>query len=193
MAIQYVDPEVTKKKFQDELRAFEESEDEFRRLGIVCTERNAISISLIFCSPHLRPVGILFCVKIDYTNWDIEPPSVQFIDPFNREPLLRRDLSIKLIQVLPQVKSINGINPQQQMDLLQGLPDQPPFICMPGVKQYHDHLWHSGDSWWLYRNRGEGKLVTLIRQLYRHSILQINSYGIQLNVNINGYNYKIEQ
>jgi hypothetical protein len=34
-----------------------------------------------------------------------------------------------------------------------------PFLCIAGVREYHDHPGHSGDSWDLHRTTGAGRVV----------------------------------
>lgn len=182
-AIQFVDLEVTKIKFERELQEFKQNEDEYRKKGIICVKTNLLSINLLFAMPQLKPQAIAFAVNIDYTNWDVEPPSIKFIDPFSEAILKREDIKIKFFQV--QNKNAIGIINGQiaEPDLLQ--PGNPPFFCIPGVKEYHQHPAHSGDSWLLYRTKGEGKLCVLIDQLYSHSIAQSSNYVLTLNIGFN--------
>ena len=56
-------------------------------------------------------------------------------------------------------------------------PDQIPFFCTPGVREYHAHPGHSGDYWELHRTTGEGSLVSILNL--------INDYGVR---SVGGYN-----
>lgn len=182
-SLQYVDPEVTKLKFEKELQEFNALENEYRKKGVICFHVTSLSVSLIFAVPHLKPQPIAFAVNIDYTNWDVEPPSIQFIDPFTNKLLPREEIRIKFFQVRNKnnVRVVNGRI--QEQDLLQ--PGNPPFFCIPGVKEYHNHAAHSGDSWMLHRTKGEGKLCVLIDQLYNHSIAQSSNYVMSVNIGFN--------
>ena len=68
----------------------------------------------------------------------------------------------------------------RQQDLLQGEPDKIPFLCVRGIKEYHDHPAHSGDSWFLHRNNGEGTLHYILDILYKHSIPNIPAFSVNL-------------
>lgn len=182
--IQFCDPEVTRVKFHNELQEFKQNEDEFRKKGVICIKSNFPSITLLFAIPHIQPQPIAFTVCIDYTNWDSEPPSIRFIDPFTDKVLERKDIRINFFQV----KDNNAIRvlPNGQiveLDLLQAA--NPPFFCIPGVKEYHQHPAHSGDSWMLHRTKGEGKLCVLIEQLYKHSIAQSGGYTVNIEMKAN--------
>ncbi|MCE5205128.1 MAG: hypothetical protein LLF80_03365 [Porphyromonadaceae bacterium] len=180
---QYVDPEVTKIKFEQELKEFRELENEYRKKGVICYKITSLSINLIFAVPHLKPQPIAFAVNIDYTNWDVEPPSITFVDPFTDKVLQREEVKIKFFQVKDKnaIKIVNG--QIAEPDLLQ--PGNPPFFCIPGVKEYHAHAAHSGDSWMLHRKQGEGKLCVLIDQLYSHSIAQSSNFVMSINIGFN--------
>lgn len=183
-SVQYADPKVTKIKFEQELLEFKELENEYRKKGVICFKITPLSINLIFAIPHIKPQPIAFAVSINYSNWDVEPPSIKFIDPFTEKALSREEILIDFYQV----KDNNpiGMLPNGKLaipNLLQGENEITPFICMPGVKEYHNHAAHSGDSWMLYRKKGEGKLCVLIDQLYRHSIAQSAGYALNIQVN----------
>jgi len=179
---QYVDPEVTLTKFEAEFQAFKRNEDTYRAMGVVFLKRTPDSANFLFSVPHIIPQPIAFGVKIDYKNWDAEPPSIQFIDPFSERPLSFNEVKIGFFQK-------TGVDPFGQPILINLLQQsEPPFICIPGVKEYHDHPAHSGDSWFLHRQQGEGELCTIIEQLYKHSVALAGGYNIQLNFNIVGIN-----
>ena len=55
-----------------------------------------------------------------------------------------------------------------------------PFFCIPGIRQYHDHPQHSGDSWLLHRAAGEGTLATICDRIWR--AMARNVLGIHLEL-----------
>ena len=57
-----------------------------------------------------------------------------------------------------------------------------PFLCIPGVREYHEHPAHSGDSWLLHKGSGEGTLYFLLNTIYRYGVEPIPSYGISMGV-----------
>lgn len=180
-SFQYVDPEVTRIKFEKELQLFKHNEEVYRKRGIICYKIENFSFYILFAAPHIKPHPIAFAVKIDYTNWDVEPPSIKPIDPFTDTFLPREEVLINFLQKGEQSNGLFNV-----IDLLQGNKDVMPFFCFPGVKEYHNHAAHSGDSWMLHRNKGEGELSVIIEQLYKHSIAIAAGYGV--NVSITGIN-----
>jgi hypothetical protein len=196
---QFVDPEVTRLKFEREIQNFRVNEGHFREKGIVCLSVGENVIELLYGVPHVVPIPIAFSVQINYTNWDIEPPSVRFIDPFSRTFLQREEIKVGMFQV-PDKNTVSVQNGQLLgvVDLLQpaGGINEFAFVCIPGVREYHQHPAHSGDLWMLHRTKGEGTLCVLIDQLYRHSIPFINAYHFQitqLKVSINGLSIDINK
>lgn len=170
--IQYVDIEVTRKKFKKELDEFRELELEYRKRGVFLIEISDFKLRLLFSIPSLVPSPIAFSVELDYTNWDFEPPSLVLINPFTGIPLKGNEVGIQFLQWNNEA----GI-PQP----LLVVADNIPFLCIPGVREYHNHQHHSGDSWFLYRTKGEGKVCDLIEKLIKHSIALINGFSLQLN------------
>jgi len=174
--IQYVDPEVTKIKFEKEILEFQQNEVNYKKRGVLCTKIAFPEINLLFAVPHIRPQPIAFAININYSNWDSEPPSVHVIDPFTEDLINRKCVNIQFLQWNSEKESVQ--------DLLQD--DKKPFFCIQGTKEYHHHPAHSGDSWMLHRTKGEGKLLDLLEKLIKHSIAQAGGYlfnvnGIQIN------------
>lgn len=192
---QYVDPIVTKSKFKNEIDNYIKNEHLYRNLGVICTGINfeENSIMLLFAASNLKFNPIVFSILIDYSNWDVEPPSVKFINPFSHELLKRNEIHIQFYQKKNEIVRILPNGSIAEPDILQGSPDAVPFLCIPGVKEYHDHPAHTGDFWMLLREKGEGKLCTLIEQIYNHSINQIGGYMINLNPFIAGFQTDIRK
>lgn len=173
--LQVADPEVTKIKFATEISKFRAVEEKYRTKGIICTKILYPDIYFIFAIPKLTPPLIAYSVRINFTNYDFEPPSVLFISPFTEEPVRHDQVPIAFIQVTKG-------NPFQPINLLQGSGNMVPFFCIPGVREYHNHSAHSGDSWFLYRTRGEGSLLFIVDQLYNNSIGMAKAYQTVLNL-----------
>lgn len=167
---QVTEPDVTKRKFDQEIEKFKAVEERYRLKGILCQHIQFPNIHLLFCTTKLQPNIIGFSVLINFNNYDTEPPSVQFVDPFSLRPLKREEIPFAFLQFS---------NPFQPQDLVQGVGDILPFLCIPGVKEYHNHPAHSGDSWFLYRGKGEGTLLFIMDQLYQHSISTVKGFLFQ--------------
>jgi hypothetical protein len=190
-AIQYAEPEVSQIKFLREIQGFEALQDDWRAKGVFLVKEEFPVAEFIFVAAKIRPASVVFSIRIDFTNYDVEPASIKFIDPFNRAILKRKDIPINFWQFkMPESLNINipAELQVQKQDLLQGAPEVIPFFCVPGVKEYHDHPYHTGDSWFLYRNTGIGNLNNLLDQLYNHSIVFINGHNVTLTPAITGFN-----
>src|SRR6185437_3217307 len=221
---QVVDPRVSRAKFEQQVKWFRDYEDVQRRRGFLLIEAAFPRVVLAVCVPHVRPHAILFGVVIDYTNWDLEPPSLRVVDPFTLRPLLAKELvsamkrqmlrgpaaplnetadtplsgdlaptpasrtmtplgedvavpmqptcanspipAEKPTETPPATSAGQGAAPPlcpPEMCMLQfGLPDEVPFLCLAGVREYHEHPAHTGDSWWVHRTTGAGSLSHLL-------------------------------
>jgi hypothetical protein len=102
---------------------------------------------------------IAFAVRLDYTNFDLEPPSLTFIHPMTKE---------LASPVVPFRELYNG---EERSVLLSEHPITGlPFICQPGNAEYHAHLEHRDESWLHeHRSRGVGRLANVVEGLWRAS------------------------
>jgi Predicted metal binding domain len=174
--IQTVDPEITREKFRKEFELFKVNNKLYRELGILLLEEAFPEIKLAFCSLRILPNPIVFAVCINFANYDLDPPSVRFIDPFSHDPILIK----KLPHMFP--RKIGAIGSQVSLQpLVIAQADNKPFFCIPGVREYHHHPAHTGDSWLLHRGiAGEGTLGFIIDKLHQYGVTAIN--GIQAPV-----------
>lgn len=109
------------------------------------------------------------CVRIDFTNFDLWPPSVEFIDPFTGE------------FAAPPVQALVATDEGPRDLVVHSHPETGrPFFCVPGIREYHDHPQHSGDSWLLHRRTGAGSLATICDRIWRS--MARNLIGIQVNL-----------
>ncbi|HMJ69742.1 MAG TPA: putative metal-binding protein [Cyclobacteriaceae bacterium] len=167
---QVTDPEVTRKKFEQEVRKFRAVEQQYRTKGILIQNIQFPKIQFAFCSTKLQPNIIGYSVLLDFTNYDTEPPSIKFVNPFTNGKLKREEIPFAFLQFK---------SPFQHQDLIQGGGTMDIFFCIPGVREYHQHPAHSGDSWLLYRGKGEGTLLFILDQLYLHSLSTIRGFLLQ--------------
>lgn len=186
---QVVQPEVSRTKFDNEVSEYRKLEDEWRKKGVICLNIEFPIIQLVFIAHQLKPPSVAFAVSIDFNNYDVDPPSIVFINPFSGKPITTKEMNVGFFQLskkdLPVPEGQPKVVQNIMQPILMGAPDDYPFLCIPGVREYHKHPAHTGDSWLLYRNKGEGKLGFLIDQLYNHSIPFVKSYNIKFNVSIN--------
>ena len=197
----YVDPEITRAKLRRELALFRESEDRYRRDGVVLVREAFPTLTFAFAAPHVPHRPVVFGAEIDFDNYDAVPPSVRFIDPFSGEPLLGRDLpprpqaggfwGCQRVEGPPAaglvVLVVNGQEiPVAPNSLFQGGPHEPVFFCAPGTREYHQHPLHTGDAWFLHRGKGVGTLHHLLDQLTVHGTAPLRGYLPQFRVNTSG-------
>jgi hypothetical protein len=169
-----VDPEVTKLKFERELELWDANAGAYRRRGWIRLGQTDRSIDVGFLAK--LPLGgsvpvpcFTASVRIDFTNFDLWAPSVEFINP------LDGTTSQPLIQAL--VESEEG--PRNLV--IGGHPATGrPFFCLAGVREYHTHPQHSGDSWLLRRETGDGSLATICDRIWRS--MARNLLGLQVNL-----------
>jgi hypothetical protein len=168
-----VDPEVTRLKFERELELWRENEDTYRRRGWILLAENELVVEIGFLgrlSIGGGPIpAMTACVRIDFANFDLEPPSVEFIDPFTGE------------YTSPPVQALVDTEEGPRDLVVHSHPDtNRPFFCVSGIRQYHDHPQHSGDSWLLHRETHEGSLATICDRIWRAMARNLLGVNIQI-------------
>lgn len=172
---QFVDPEVTKQKYNEELAKFQSLKNNYRKLGVLLLEDAYPNLYFGFAAISLSPVPIIFSVKINFDNYDVQPLSVQFVHPLTFLPVLGSQMHSRL------PRKLEG-SPQPQ-ELLQIDKDEKPFFCVPGIREYHEHPFHTGDSWFLYRKKGkEGSLCFILDNLQLYGTSHIKAYQIPIQI-----------
>jgi Predicted metal binding domain len=197
-----VDPAVSRVKFARELADYRTVEAEYRRRGILLLGAEFPTVSLVFAAPHVVPSPAVFGAELDFSNYDLLPPEVTLVNPFTREPyratelpthmprLIRPDGSPVRNEELEKLlaryrgKLPSHLRFQSQRLLIWHDPEQVPFLCLPGVRAYHEHPEHSGNSWLLHRVSGAGRLATIAEHLYRFGVLTVRGYAVDMNVNL---------
>jgi hypothetical protein len=193
---QFVDPSVSESKFEAEVEDYRRLDSEFRSRGWFLLEAKFPIVQVLLAAPQLKPAAIVTAVRFDYSNYDAEPPSVRLVDPFSGEPYLAKDLPTSLNRSvgMKQALAIPGfpggaVRLNQLQPLMQAAaPDDVPFLCIAGVREYHGHPAHSGDSWELHRSSGAGRLVRLLDVINRYGVEPIRAYNVQLVPQVAGFN-----
>lgn len=193
-----VDPAVSRAKFERELALYRELEDEHIRRGFWLVRASFPEVFVVFGVPHLTPPAVAFAATLDFTNYDLWPPAVRLVDPFTRVPYKASELPTPLPQRAdtPQVftealqqLAAAGIQlevPPFSQNLMQVYGDDVPFVCMRGVREYHQHPGHSGDAWLRYRGSGYGTLNYILEQLHKYGVAPLQ-YRTELVVRIAGF------
>jgi hypothetical protein len=176
-AIQTVDPAVSSLKFEEELSIFLRRQDAQRRRGIILLSSDFPNLEFMFLATHLHPSPAAFGIRINFENYDLQPLSIQVINPFTGELLKANQVAVPFLRKNPSSPMAPPLS------LLQfESPDGIPFFCMPGVREYHLHPYHTGDSWLLHRkNGGEGTLGYLLDKLHEYGINSLNGFNVSLS------------
>lgn len=197
--MQAVDPEVSRAKFEREIAEFRAMSPEYGRRGWFLVDVTFPQVLAVLGVPQVKPAGLLCGVLLDYSDYDLRPPSVRFVDPFTREPYKASELPTRLLRQseveappgFPLPPGHMAARMVQQQPLIQdyeaaGSAD-PPFLCLAGVREYHEHPAHSGDRWELHRSAGAGRLVRLLEVIDTYGIRPINGFAVNLVPQIGGF------
>ena len=182
---QYVDPAVSRAKFDREITDYRSIEADYRARGWFLVKAHWPVAEVVFASNKTNPTTIVTAARFDFTNYDAEPPSVRLIDPFSARFLLSKELPTRLPRMTPGPEIPVPGGPKVRLntaqDLMQAhLPEDLPFLCIPGVKEYHDHPGHSGDPWELHRSSGEGRLVHLLGVISKYGLEPVKDFHVNL-------------
>ena len=107
---------------------------------------------------ELKAVGAHpFAVRFSLEDYDVLPPSVLFLEPRTMRPLAYDELTLG---------HLTGPDGKPQLVVLDQHPvTKKPFLCVRGVREYHEHPQHTGDDWFQYR--GTIGLFHLIDVIHR--------------------------
>ena len=184
---QYVDPAVSRTKFEREIAEYVSIEADYRARGWFLVKAHWPVAIVVLASKKTSPPAILTAVQFDYSNYDAEPPSVRFIDPFSGRFLPFKELPTRLPRGIPAQEMPVPVpgGPKVQVMMAQDLmqansPEDLPFLCIPGVKEYHDHPGHSGDPWEIHRSTGEGRLVRLLEVISKYGLEPVKGFNVNL-------------
>lgn len=175
MSATLVDAEVTRQKFREEFALWKAHGDLARRGWLVLSENLAepsLELALLArvatTSMGFLPVAVC-AMRLRYDNYDLWPPSLTFVDVFTREPSR------------PQVRAFLSTPEGPRDVLIDGHPlTQQPFLCLPGIREYHSHPQHTGDDWLLHRPSKEGNISTIAERVWR--MMARNVVGLGFSV-----------
>ena len=182
---QYVDPAVSRAKFDREVADHLTFEADYRARGWFLVKAQWPVVVVVLASKKTIPPAIVTAVHFDYTNYDAEPPSVRLVDPFSGRPLLSKELPTRLPRMIPGPETVlpdgTKLRLNKPLDLMQAHSlDDLPFLCISGVKEYHDHPGHTGDSWALHRPTGAGRLVRLLEVISKYGLEPVQTFSVNL-------------
>lgn len=159
----FVETEISRQKLRRELELWTANSAHRERGWILLRfDEEALHIELAFLtkialSSGSAPLPVVACaIRLSYENYDLWPPSLTFIDPFSGEP------------TKPHVRAVHWVDGGPRDVLIDSHPDTGlPFLCVPGIREYHTHPQHTGDSWLLHRPLAEGSLSTVCDRVWR--------------------------
>lgn len=162
MASMLVDREVTKRKFSRELELWK-AHGELQKRGWLLLNEDYdvpfVELALVAPVPTWGISGKIDCVvcamRLTFDNYDLWPPSLTFIDIFTREPNSPSVRAFLMTSEGPRDVLING-HPTTNR----------PFICLPGIREYHSHPQHTGDDWHLHRPGKEGSISVICDRIW---------------------------
>lgn len=198
-----LDPLVSRLKFDRELSHLQDRRDILEARGVFLLSSTCYPvIDLLLIPRHLLravipvsqqgslflPPGARAAIEIpnlsasafkahfELSNYDLEPPSLEFRDPWT-DTALRYNTMFRALQYDPHRKG--------HIVLLDDHPaTHKPFLCMRGIREYHEHPQHSGDEWLLYRE--SMNMFSIVMSLWRvsvdlvHPVLLIQENGAQV-------------
>lgn len=196
--VQSVDPAVSRAKFDQEIANFRDLAAEYAGRGWFLAEAEFPHALVLLAAPHLSPPPLVTGVAFDYTDYDLRPPSVRLVNPFTREPWTVEQLPTNLQRrveanssplAIPGLQLPPGATPRilQTQPLMQAYPDGVPFLCIAGVREYHDHPAHSGDLWELHRPAGAGRILRILEIIDTYGIRPLTDYNINLSPKVVGF------
>lgn len=195
---QFVDPQVSRAKFEREVAEYRALEPQYRRRGWLLIEADFPHALVVLTAPRLSPPAIIAGVRFDYSNYDARPPSVRLVNPFTEEPYKAGRLPTLLLRSVesapPPGMAFPGMPVGAEAKLVSQQPlmqaygeDDIPFLCLAGVREYHDHPGHSGDAWELHRPTGAGRLVRLLEVISKYGVEPVSSYQVTMTPQITGF------
>ena len=200
---QFVDPAVSRRKFDREIAEFRSQADEYGRRGWFLAEGEFPHALVILATAKTQPISILCGVWFDYSNYDAAPPSVRLVHPLTREPYKWSEVPTRLLRMPAPPDAGEAAQPlppgvaqalaqgvaQAQLVVPQPLmqaygDDDIPFLCIAGVREYHEHPAHSGDHWLSHRSSGAGRVIRLVEVISKYGPETIDGFEVQMKPTI---------
>lgn len=186
--MQIVDPDVSRRKFTRAIRSFRANEKLHVARGIWLMDATFPTATVGFVAVNCTPPVLVVAVRFDFTDHDVRPLSVRFVNPFDGNILTKDQLQTKMPRInsgLPAEVAAAmqmGAIPAQVTEMIQGYSGQPAFLCLPGIREYHDHPAHSGDHWEARRASGEGSMFEIIDKIWQYGSAPVNSFMPQIQL-----------
>jgi hypothetical protein len=171
-----VDSGISAKKFKRELDAWKSNPDARARGWLLLDIDEAFpSVEIAFLAklgvsnaPTFLP-AVVCAARLKYDNYDLLPPSLTFIDAVTRLP------------ARPHVRAIIASPDGPQDVLIDAHPlTGQPFLCLPGIREYHTHPQHTGDDWLLHRPMHTGAIWTVCDRIWRLMVRNVVGLNVAM-------------
>jgi len=141
-----IDPEVSRLKFARALDVIDEGvADLVSGSPWEVVGRSYPLFEVVWTHPRSRRrVGFRF----SFDDWDAIPPSMELFDPSSGAPLAWERWP-------KNVWSVGESHPLTKK----------PFLCLRGIREYHDHSSHIGDWWLVLRELGTYSMPQLLHRV----------------------------
>jgi hypothetical protein len=179
--MQFVDPAVSRRKFEREVSAYRAVERHHSARGWWLMWAEFPRLLMAFATPKIKPPAIVFGALLDFTNFDVWPPGVQLVDPFTQQPYPAGQLPVGFLRRIPGGVASDS---EQVVSIVQVHSPALPFVCLPGVREYHDHPAHTGDYWFLLRGTPAGRPVALLEHLHKYGAEPIDAVQYQMSMKL---------
>lgn len=199
-----VDPAVVHQKYDREIARLRDQRTDLEKRGVFLLSSSSFPVIELLYVPR-QPLGTVvpvtqqglvflpratattvevpslsaraFKAHFDLSNYDLDPPGLEFRDPWTDKTLAYNDV-LRALQFDQHRKG--------QVVLLDDHPNtHKPFLCLRGIREYHHHPQHSGDEWLLYRE--SMNMFSIVMSLWRVAIdlprpmlvIRENGYQVQ--------------
>jgi hypothetical protein len=180
-----VDPAVSKRKFDREV-ALARSQRHWQLQGVWILRAEFPIVFVALVSPKMLPLyqGVMAAVHIDFSDFDVQPPSIRFVDPHTEAPLSFGEIKWHFPKATKVARDPTSgkTSVLEQVTYVQSFDGHKPFLCLPGVREYHQCSAHSGDSWFMHRKPQGGLLVHLLSTLHRYGPGSLQ--GLHYNISV---------
>lgn len=170
-----VDPAVSRRKFDRDVAEVLERRDYFMQRGAWIVSTDFPEVFVVLGTPKTKPHFVPYAVLFDFTDYDVQPLSVRLVNPFTKQRLKSTEIAYPFYRANPPPPGFPPGTQAGAQPMLQVFSDDAPFLCLPGIRDYHASSAHTGDSWWLHRRTGAGKLFNLLDNLCKYGTEPISS------------------
>lgn len=166
--------EVSQAKLDEELTQWHANSAVYRRRGWLLLSARDLEVEIAFVGTvslgEQQLPAITAAIRLSYDNYDLWPPSLTFIDVHTGAP------------AYPIVRALDRVDGGDVRNVLLDHPNGRPFLCLPGLREYHSHPQHSGDDWLLHRSSGAGRLAVVCDRVWRRMVRNVIGLTVEVHV-----------